>query len=536
MDILAELRRALAEVRARMGGRKSQKKKKVRAPGRPAKTGRKTGCGTGAGGFGEGNDCAKEDGRPNVPKSFAQKGKQATAASLPATKEALIAKAATLEAAAKSAKISSARKKAAIRKKEKQAKESAEKQAADAARAKKRADTLQKIRIKKANDKVSVVGTPKSVADQLAEAKTAMKQKTAEASKQLTVAGTPKSIKQEIAEAKLQKAGEGLKIAGTPKSIKEELDELKARLAAKKEVAAQKPPQTEAAENHIGQQHLVKKNIADQGKLDQERDAVFGKDLHDGWKNYYGSGGEVAIQAKISLSIDKAKRIGKTGIKEQDIDDEMLSTVDPYMRYHGSADATQKLISQGVPKEYHRRYALSAGMADTWAATSGDSNPTAVGIQYAIKDEFGVAKPYTRHLKPEYNKAGFDEKVAKVRKNKAVRAVLRAQYEATQEWFHMQGIKKLTVVRGYSSSAKITAGGEQNVSMQPASSFSMSKGIAEKFAQEGGPAKARHLTATVDVSRVLSTARTGFGCLHEQELTILGGVIRGRVVNKSFDW
>lgn len=156
MDILAELRRALAEVRARMGGRKSQKKKKVRAPGRPAKTGRKSGCGTGAGGFGEGNDCAKEDGRPNVPKSFAQKGKQATAASLPATKEALIAKAATLEAAAKSAKASSVRKKAAIRKKEKQAKESAEKQAADAARAKKRAEMLQKIRIKKANEKLQI--------------------------------------------------------------------------------------------------------------------------------------------------------------------------------------------------------------------------------------------------------------------------------------------------------------------------------------------------------------------------------------------
>jgi hypothetical protein len=64
----------------------------------------------------------------------------------------------------------------------------------------------------------------------------------------------------------------------------------------------------------------------------------------------------------------------------------------------------------------------------------------------------------------------------------------------------------------------------------------MSKGIAEKFAQESGPSKARHLTATVDVSRILSTARTGFGCLNEQELTILGGVIQGRVVNKAFDW
>ena len=229
------------------GGRKAQKKKKVRAPGRPAKTGPKTGCGTGAGGFGVGNNCAKEDGRPNLPKSFAQKGKQAVAASLPATKEALAAKAAALKVAAKDAKISSARKKAAIRKKEKQAKDAAEKQALDAARAKKREAMLQKIRIKKASEKLEVVGTPKSVKEQLDEAKAAMKTKTAEASKQLTVAGTPKSIKQEIDEAKAKALAEAQKNAAEEAAAKQ-----KAMLDAQADTARKGKP---APVKKVGDEH-----------------------------------------------------------------------------------------------------------------------------------------------------------------------------------------------------------------------------------------------------------------------------------------
>lgn len=146
--------------------RRLSKKKKNRKPGRPASAGGgQSGCGTGKGGFGLGNNCAKEDGRPDMPKSFAQGGKSATAASLPATKEALVAKAAYLKkkageakAAEKAGSISLARKEAAIRKKEKQEREAADKKAAEEAYAKKRAELLQKIRIKKANERLQVDG------------------------------------------------------------------------------------------------------------------------------------------------------------------------------------------------------------------------------------------------------------------------------------------------------------------------------------------------------------------------------------------
>jgi hypothetical protein len=230
-----------------MGGRKSQKKKKVRAPGRPAKTGRKTGCGTGAGGFGEGNDCAKEDGVPNRPLPAGGALKMPNVKQL--KKEVAREKAAAAAAAEKQRrKEIQAKKKAAVaRKQAKDQKSSAEKQAADAARAKKRAEMLQKIRIKKANEKVSVVGTPKSVAEQLAEAKTAMKQKTAEASKQLTVAGTPKSIKQEIDEAKAKALAEAQKNAAEEAAAKQ-----KAILDAQADTASKGKP---APVKKVGDEH-----------------------------------------------------------------------------------------------------------------------------------------------------------------------------------------------------------------------------------------------------------------------------------------
>lgn len=191
---------ALSEERARPGGSRSPRKKKQR----PGKVGRVnkfknaagSGCGTGAGGFKPGNSCQKEDGVPNIPKSFAQKGKSGKAASLPATKEALAAKSAALKGVLKKSKIASERKKAAIRKKEKEAKAAEEGKQRAEALAKKRAEMLKVIRKKRADEKLQILG------DKTVDVQQISKNKAAAASKKLEVVGTPKSLAEEIAEAK----------------------------------------------------------------------------------------------------------------------------------------------------------------------------------------------------------------------------------------------------------------------------------------------------------------------------------------------
>ena len=191
MDVLAELRAALerfAEMRRRAGPRKQ---KKVKMAGRrPAKMGPSAGCGTGAGGFKAGNNCAKEDGIPRKPLSQggALKGANAKddlsrakamrerAAAKKAKKEAQDKakseatrpqrEAARLErkkSAEKQKRIDELRRAAAERKAQKGEREAAEKQAAAEAAAAKKAAMLQKVRIKKANEQLKVVEKPASV-------------------------------------------------------------------------------------------------------------------------------------------------------------------------------------------------------------------------------------------------------------------------------------------------------------------------------------------------------------------------------------
>lgn len=524
------------------GGRKAQKKKKVRAPGRPAKTGRKTGCGTGAGGFGAGNNCAKEDGIPNRPLSAGGALKMPNVKQL--KKEVAQEKAAAAAAAEKQRrKEIQAKKKAAIaRKQAKEQKASAEKQAADAARAKKRAEMLRKIRVKKANEKVSVVGTPKSVKEQLDEAKASMKAKTAEASKQLQIASTPKSLKQEIEEAKLKKASGALNVVGTPKTIRQELDELKAQAeATKKAKAEQKKAEKEPPQQgvSIGSALKTKSSQLTQQQKDaheKDKEFLFGAHLRAGWSSGGLGGEKVRQEQKRAISLSAAARMNKAGIKESDIDDDLLKTTGAweYIKNWSGKDITEGLTKQGIPPSMHRRYALSAALVSGWAHTSTTS-AVAVGVQMAVMDVFKIKRAHTVKLKNLLKEnPSWAETAEKVRKHPAIHAVLRAHHEETQAYFKSKGIKEVTLVRGYKSSSKIKPGEDQDVPLQPASSFSMSKSTADGFS--GGGKTKRLLTVTVPANRVLSMCTTGFGCMHEQELVILGGVVRGRLVGKSWDW
>lgn len=193
------------EVRGRMGAPRAPKRnKKAKArPGRPAKAGPSAGCGTGAGGFKAGNNCAKEDGIPRKPFSMGgalkqgPKGElQSAKAQIAAKQSKVAAKQAKQQAKDKQTSIVAKKSKAAIRKKQKEDKAAEAQKQADAAAAAKKKATLQKIRVKKANEKLTVAETPKSVAQEIKEAK--IKRATGE----LKVVETPKSIAQEIAEAK----------------------------------------------------------------------------------------------------------------------------------------------------------------------------------------------------------------------------------------------------------------------------------------------------------------------------------------------
>lgn len=181
-DALSRLARAIARVGEELRARRRKKKRPQRPSGpRPSGPNANKGCGTGAGGFGAGNSCAKEDGIPNRPtspvmrpvnakadmakaKAMQEKAAKKQAAKIAADKAKAEAnrpiKEAKAAAKAKQKKIEKLRQAAAERKAAKGERDAAEKQAAAEAAAAKRAALLQKIRIKKANEQIKIVEKP----------------------------------------------------------------------------------------------------------------------------------------------------------------------------------------------------------------------------------------------------------------------------------------------------------------------------------------------------------------------------------------
>ena len=176
----------------------------------------------------------------------------------------------------------------------------------------------------------------------------------------------------------------------------------------------------------------------------------------------------------------------------------------------------QKIIGNtpgiiGHPENYFSTESFVQHKLDGWAHTSGDSDPTAVTGQLAVKNTFSLHDAGTNHLGgvPYLNPEKVDE------------LYVRAEYEHTQRWLKEKGIEHVTVFRGVYG-VNIPVGTKQEIEMQPASSWTTDVDIALAFALEGADHR-RVLAVRVPASRVLSTAITGRGALSESEVILLGG-------------
>lgn len=180
-DALSRLARAIARIGEELRARRKKKRPQKPSGPRPSGPNANKGCGTGAGGFGAGNSCAKEDGRPNAPtspvmrpvnakadmakaKAMKEKAAKKQAAKIAADKARAEAyrpiKEAKAAAKSKQKRIEKLRKAAAERKAAKGERDAAEMKAAAEAAAAKRAAMLQKIRVKKANEQIKIVEKP----------------------------------------------------------------------------------------------------------------------------------------------------------------------------------------------------------------------------------------------------------------------------------------------------------------------------------------------------------------------------------------
>jgi len=187
-----------------------------------------------------------------------------------------------------------------------------------------------------------------------------------------------------------------------------------------------------------------------------------------------------------------------------------------------------------------------------WAQSSSDEDMRSLGIQESTTKEFGVpmsqfikerigAMPQAREQAEKglafKKKLGFsvelDPKYNRLMDSNQERKILRTMYNSTQEWFGQSGFSPTDTVRVYrgiqsDKAFDYTVGQSTTAKGNPLESWSFDFGVAERFARgypsSGGSPYLRGavMSMNVPVNRIVSSGRTGFGCMAEGELVLLG--------------
>lgn len=179
--------------------------------------------------------------------------------------------------------------------------------------------------------------------------------------------------------------------------------------------------------------------------------------------------------------------------------------------------------ARSLVKEYLVSHTVAA-----WA-TSSTHDEVSVGMQNAVQSAFGLTDAWKV---PSYDNS---ESYGSGPKRKWLTECARAQYEFTQETLKDAGIDSLVVFRGtrnlsgnvpvsWSASevpARRTMESGIKVRTSPLSSWSVYESDAQQFAigSPGGVIS----RMVVPRERIFSTPLTGFGCLDENEIVVLGG-------------
>jgi hypothetical protein len=108
------------------------------------------------------------------------------------------------------------------------------------------------------------------------------------------------------------------------------------------------------------------------------------------------------------------------------------------------------------------------------------------------------------------------------------RAILRSMYNETQAELKSRGIKEVRLYRGVDLTRADADGLSKGVGVligtNALESWSVDAEVASAFAQVGPGRVGIVFEAVVPIERILSTPATGFGCLKEGEVIVLGGV------------
>jgi len=180
-----------------------------------------------------------------------------------------------------------------------------------------------------------------------------------------------------------------------------------------------------------------------------------------------------------------------------------------------------------------------------WAQTSNNNSYKSLAIQQVVGEVFGLKEAVDWKISPR-----TQEEMDYYRENndEFLKAFVQAQYDTTQQFLKDNNITSVQVYRGFSflpESEQVTAytrvkapdwakgvvgnpnaeGTSVTVPLRPISAFASNYHEAENFA--GNPGLV--IQGTIPASQVFSLPTTGFGCLGEKEVVVLGNATNWKV-------
>ncbi len=249
----------------------------------------------------------------------------------------------------------------------------------------------------------------------------------------------------------------------------------------------------------------------------------------DSFDGHYSESVAGRVKADVASRLAQNTKATTTALQSSVVVDSGAYTVEDYLDTYGKEDA-------------ELRQDAASTLVSNWAGTSNDSSPGSLAMQESAIKEFGLQDTLPWETGPTIT----DSTKTLVQKNgQTNKAFLRAMYDDTQKMFKEQGVKSITLYRGQTVAPpgiptedtpdgwkplevqtapgvvdKSVYSHADAVQLRPMSSWSSDFLTAQGFANDYGVV----MSAQVPVSQILSTPRTGFGCLDEREFVVLGNV------------
>ncbi len=202
--------------------------------------------------------------------------------------------------------------------------------------------------------------------------------------------------------------------------------------------------------------------------------------------------------------------------------------VDPDSIYYAS-DLKNKIVTD-LSEATGISYQKVNRIVGSWAYTANEDD-FARAIQEVVSDEFGSAiSKWQRNLPPISSKTYSIMEARGITKDD-IRKVIRSMYRNTQDELKELGVEEIPLYRGLiTSDSSLAPGFDYEIDTNAVESWTTSFKVAQGFAMNMSKDKSKFgvvLVTKVPVVRILCTPRTGFGCMGEEEVLVLGDDERG---------